>query len=215
MFIFAGMVTLRQKEDLSQYCNSTRPDTRTLDYMNHANDYGFPQVLNMTAAQLSEEPLHKLFASIDRMDYLTKHHSDVTVPPECHLYSKREIFWYNYLIWTLAFFIGLQFTHLDNGIFSNLTLDWNVMKNWPWYMWVIFTGLILLLTTIISYIFFLYYLIGYLQSYLTLLGGAVAVLSYFTWWYGLWGYHLHIHHWFLGAFVQAFLCYQNPFTTVV
>jgi hypothetical protein len=97
--------------------------------------------------------------------------------------------------------VGLQFTHLDNGILSQLTLDWNVMKNWPLYMWAIFSGLILLLTTVTSYIFYLYYLIGYMQSYINLFLGAIAVLGFFTKYYGLWGYHLHIHHWFLGAFV--------------
>lgn len=135
--------------------------------------------------------------------------------PECHLYSARELFNYNYFIWTLAYFVGLQFTHLDNGILSQLTLDWNVMKNWPWYMWLIFSGLILLLTSIVTYIFYLYYLIGYLSSYLTFLAGAVAVLSFFAKYYSLWGYHLHIHHWFLGAFVQGFLCYQNAWVTTI
>ena len=134
---------------------------------------------------------------------MTKHSS----APECHIYTSMESFFYNFFIWTTAFFIGLQFTHLDNGVFSNLTLDWNVMKNWPWYMWVIFLGLVTLLATIISYIFFLYYTIGYLTTYIAILTGAVGVLSGVTKWYSYWGYHLHIHHWFLGAFVQAFLCY--------
>lgn len=149
------------------------------------------------------------------MDYLTKHQKTPLTPPECHLYTDDEVFYYNYLVWTLAYFIGLQFTHMDNGIFSNLTLDWNVMKNWPAYMWVIFLGLITLLTTIITYIFYLYYMIGYLNAYLALLTGAVGVLMAFSKWYSLFGYHLHIHHWFLGAFVQAFLCYQNAYVTAI
>jgi len=89
------------------------------------------------------------------------------------------------------------------------------MKNWPWYMWVIFTGLIALLTTVVSYIFYLYALIGYMQSYINLFLGAIAVLSLATKYYSLWGYHLHIHHWFLGAFVQGFTCYQNAWVTAI
>lgn len=89
------------------------------------------------------------------------------------------------------------------------------MKNWPWYMWAIFCGLLLLLGTIVTYIFYLYAMIGYLSSYLAFLGGAIAVLSFFTKFYSIWGYHLHIHHWFLGAFVQAFMCYQNGWITAI
>jgi hypothetical protein len=119
------------------------------------------------------------------MDYLTP-----VTQPECHIYSNQEVFNYNFFIWTLAYFVGLQFTHLDNGILSQLTLDWNVMKNWPWYMWVIFTGLVALLATVVSYIFYLYALIGYMQAYINLFLGAIAVLSLATKYYQLWGYHL-------------------------
>ena len=33
-------------------------------------------------------------------------------------YTNGDVFGYNYLIWTLAYFIGLQFTHMDQGIFT-------------------------------------------------------------------------------------------------
>lgn len=135
--------------------------------------------------------------------------------PECHLYKTWELFKYNFFIWTTAYFIGLQFTHLDQGIFQQLTLDWNIMKNWPLILWVIFIGLVLLLVTIVTYIFYLYYLIGYLSAYLTFLSAFFGVMVFFSKWYGLFGYHLHLHHWFLGAFMQAFLCYQNGFITAV
>ena len=82
-------------------------------------------------------------------------------------------------------------------------------------MWVIFSGLVLLIGSIVTYIFYLYYMIGYLSSYLTLLSGAIGLISISAKWYSLWGYHLHIHHWFLGAFVQAFLCYQNGWITAI
>lgn len=49
------------------------------------------------------------------MDYLNSH---VKANPDCHDYSVSSVFKYNYLVWVLAFFVGLQFTHLDNGILS-------------------------------------------------------------------------------------------------
>ena len=195
MFAFAGMVTLRQKDDLSNYCKS---NTLNLAFNNNV-EKNF-NIFNLTHAELSsDKPLQQIFASIDMMDYLTKR--EQTQPPECHLYSNQEVFNYNYYIWTAAYFVGLQFTHLDTGVFQQLTLDWNVMKNWPQYMWVIFLGIVALISTIVAYIFYLYSLIGYLNTYVTLITSAVGVISFLTSYYSLWGYHLHIHHWFLGAFV--------------
>jgi len=33
------------------------------------------------------------------------------------MYTDHEVFSYNYYLWTTGFFIGLQFTHMDVGIF--------------------------------------------------------------------------------------------------
>jgi hypothetical protein len=138
------------------------------------------------------------------MDYLSTRKSET---PNCHEYSTWEVFQYNYFIWVLAYFVGLQFTHLDTGILQELTLDWNIMKNWPLILWVIFIGLILLFVTIIGYIFFLYYSIGYLSAYITLLTTFASAFSFLIYWYNLLGYTLHVHHWFLGAVMQIFMCY--------
>jgi hypothetical protein len=81
------------------------------------------------------------------------------------------------------------------------------MKTWPLTLWVIFLGLVLLFVTIAAYVLFLYYTIGYLSAYLTLLSTFVSVFSGLIYWYNLLGYTLHIHHWFLGAFMQVFMCY--------
>lgn len=120
MFAVAGMVTFRQQQDLSEYCKPIPPPIPPNETL--AGDYYFSHnltlgqslsKLNMTAAMLSEKPLIQIFASIDRMDYLTKHLAE----PECKQYTAWQIFKYNYFIWVACFFIGLQFTHLDNGIF--------------------------------------------------------------------------------------------------
>jgi len=38
-----------------------------------------------------------------------------------------EVFKYNMLWWNLAFFVGLNFTHLDKGPFQKLELDWKII----------------------------------------------------------------------------------------
>jgi hypothetical protein len=174
MFAVAGMVTVRQQQDLSEYCKPAPPinDTLAGDYFipQTVMESGFPR-MNFTAAQLSDKPLHHIFASIDRMDYLTKH----LTAPECHTYSSWEVFSYNYFIWVAAFFIGLQFTHLDTGIFQQFTLDWNVMKDWPLILWVLFGGLVLLIGSLVLYIYYLYDSIGYLDSYISLISWGVGI----------------------------------------
>ena len=77
MFALAGMVTLRQKNDLSEYCKPPVPPINETLAGNFflpqtVMESGFPK-MNMTAVMLSDKPLHHIFASIDRMDYLTKH----------------------------------------------------------------------------------------------------------------------------------------------
>lgn len=36
--------------------------------------------------------------------------------PSCKTYTLYEVFHYNYFVWTVGYFIGLQFTHMDQGI---------------------------------------------------------------------------------------------------
>ena len=83
------------------------------------------------------------------------------------------------------------------------------MKNWPMILWIIFIGLVLLIATIVIYIMFLYQSIGYLEAYLTAMATFVGAFIFMFKWYSFLGYNLHVHHWFLGAVMQAVMCYQN------
>ncbi len=215
MFALAGMVTMRQKLDLSEYCKPPVPpinETYT-EFMQHqlAPVEVALSRINMTAIDMSDKPLHHIFASIDKMDYLNSQLGN----ENCYTYSTWEVFKYNYFIWVAAYFIGLQFTHLDNGIFQQLTLDWNVMKNWPLILWIIFFGLVILIGTIVIYIMYLYAAIGYLNTYLTAISTFMGIFIAMYKWYSLWGYNLHVHHWFIGACLQAVMCYQNGFISAI
>lgn len=88
------------------------------------------------------------------------------------------------------------------------------MKNWPWYLWALFCTLVLFIGFSLTYIFYLYYSIGFFYTYIGLI--ALAALSF----YGITKYfsgtrELHIHHYVLGMFVITFTCYQNGFVTVL
>jgi hypothetical protein len=59
------------------------------------------------------------------------------------------VFDFNQFVWAFAYiFLGLQFTHLDEGILQQFVLDWNVMKHWPATLWAVFIALILFLISI-------------------------------------------------------------------
>lgn len=97
---------------------------------------------------------------------------------------------------------------------KGFNIDWNYMKKWPMYMWVIFLGLLLLIGTIILYIFFLYSTIGFLTTYIYIFSGIISTFSLIT--YKLRNdYDFHFHHYTLGMVVMVLTCYQNGFVTVV
>jgi len=113
------------------------------------------------------------------------------------------VFSYNYFVWTLAFFLGLQFTHMDQGIMQEFTLDWNVMKHWPPILWVVFFALLTFLGAYFKALISLYDAISYTRYYV-------------IWGVLLFGYifyrsrrasDTHIHHYFLMMIVLSFTCY--------
>ena len=203
VFFTSAIVMLKQTYDLSSYCTPGQEHTTPNIHAITENAIHTVNYLN------TDSVLPHIFMSIEKMNY-----AGMLKTPACHLYTDYEVFFYNYYIWTTGFFIGLQFTHMDVGFLQQFTLDWNVMKNWPWYLWVLFVGLITLLGSIASYVFYLYYTVGFFMTYIYLIGGAVGLI----WLRGKMlgpNYHLHIHHYFLGMFVSSIICYQNTFLTLV
>jgi hypothetical protein len=89
------------------------------------------------------------------------------------------------------------------------------MKDWPWYMWVLFIAIFAIIGLIFAYIFFLYHTVGFLHFYVVGLLAFIAFMVIHTKRMAAKGYHLHIHHYFLGMIVMAFTCYQNTFLTIV
>lgn len=131
---------------------------------------------------------------------------DSSVIPECREIQDTKVFQFNYLVWTLFFFIGLQFTHLDNGILQQFTLDWEVMKNWPPILWVLFFLLIGFIIGTFAFLFYLYAAIGIALYYAIVLVGIIGGIALITYLYSD-HYELHVHHYILGMFVMIMLCY--------
>ena len=130
---------------------------------------------------------------------------------KCEIYTKWEVFEHNYFVWTAAFFLGLQFTHADQGIMSRFVLDWKIMKTWPLSLWVVFISLCLGLVLLASYLCYIYFTFDLQLFYLTY-GSLLLTYFYIR---GRHALETHIHHYVLSLMVLSFLSYQNIILTVV
>ena len=156
LFLFSGMVCLRGRYDLNQYCEDE-------------NGSG------------------------------------------CQIYTKRQVFYYDWLIWTSAYYLGLNFTHADQGIMQKFVLDWNIMKTWPTILWLVFFVLMGFLGALAVIIVRTYYVIGVWIYYII---WAITIALYF-YYRGRGAVDTHIHHYVVAGIVVSFICYQNIFLTIV
>jgi len=154
-----------------------------------------------------------LLQSITHSSYLGEETSDDHT--ECKLYTKWEVFKYNYLVWCIGFILfGCQFTHADVGPMQHFTLSWDSMKSWGVFLWAIFIGIIL-------FVVFLLYSLA--TAYL-----AVNILEYYVVWillltaFIIWNTkryagqkHFHLHHYALAMILQSVICYQSLMFTLL
>ncbi|CDW82951.1 UNKNOWN [Stylonychia lemnae] len=159
LFFASAIVVLRQNYDLKSYCDTT-----------HRKPIKSPE---MTDIDL-QAPLQQIFMSIERLNHAQVLNTPNT--PHCYVYTDTEVFNYNYFVWTTGFVLGLQFTHMDVGFLQQFTLDWNVMKNWPWYLWALFIGLISLIGFIFTYLYYLYSTIQFFNIYIGIFAGIIGLV---------------------------------------
>jgi hypothetical protein len=100
---------------------------------------------------------------------------------------------------------------MDQGIFTQFVLDWNVMKNWPPILWAVFVALLAFLGAYADVLLHLYKHLGIMKYYIL---WAIALASFF-YYMGRHATDTHIHHYVLAMIVLSFTCYQNVFLTVV
>jgi len=148
--------------------------------------------------------LFQLFDSIGKSNYFVEALND------CHIYTESEVFHYN-LIWLLAFYIGLQWTHAGQGILSHFTLDWNIMKNWPPILWAVFCALVAGVILLVYILVNAYSVNGVLKGYGVLEGVIFSWLYYKS----RGAINIHVHHYTLMMVLQSLCCYQSIFITVL
>jgi hypothetical protein len=129
MFLISFNVNLRGAFDLKSYCAE-----ETIDTHGRGTYFG------------TTDPMMQMFQSVKEVDYLGQGIG-------CRTYSDDQIFQYNYFVWTTAFFIGLQWTHMNQGILAHFVLSWDTMKNWPAVLWGVFAALVIFVISLIAIMF--------------------------------------------------------------
>jgi len=193
IFLISQNGNIRGRNDVSSYCTA---DNMELEMPKSE----FQPELMLPAA----DPMMQLFDSIGRMGYF-----EVT-SIGCHIYNGTEVFQYN-LLWLIAYYFGLQFTHADQGILKKFVLDWNVMKTWPPILWAVFCVLIAAILLLVSILVRVYVEYHILKDYFYL----IAVIAAWFYYKSQGAKNIHVHHYTLMMGLQALCCYQDIFITVL
>jgi len=187
MFLMTFNVNLRGAYDLKSYCSESVIDT-----------HGRGTFVN------TADPMMQLFQSVQQTDYLRQGIG-------CRTYSEEQIFQYNYYIWTFAFFLGLQWTHMGQGILGRFVLSWDIMKTWPAILWAVFVALIVGALALVAVMFVHYRAAHVLPQY------AIWLIALPSWFYykSRGCKNVHLHHYSLMMIILSFLSYQDAFTTLL
>ena len=150
MHFISPLIFLRGKYDLDQYCKDDTP------------------VIQAPAIEIQD--------LIGAIEYFLANYVFVKQPlPECTEYTKHDTWFFNY-IYAVVFIIGCNFTHCDKYPFNQITLEWEIMKNWSKFLWGIFALIMGFILTNIAYLLFLFYLSGCLWEYVIMTVGVVGFI---------------------------------------
>ena len=82
------------------------------------------------------------------------HHAQYFEPnsgSNCKTYSKEDIVNYNFYVWTISLYIGLQFSHFSNiPLLRYFVIDYKAMLNWTFAQWMVFVSYIVLMVAILT-----------------------------------------------------------------
>lgn len=121
---------------------------------------------------------------------------------------------YDYCAWTTAFWLGINWSHLDVKCLRKFTLNFNEMRVWPCQLWLLFVVAVLLLFGAAGYEMYLLYDRGLL--YYELIGyGAFCVLIFLIWLCIRHTHEFHLHHYQLFAVIVPMTMTQHWLSAIV
>ena len=130
----------------------------------------------------------------------------------CYKYSSTEIVDFNFFVFTIFFYLGLQFSHMKQlpGM-NHFVLEWRFMINWSVAQWSVFLLVIFAIVAQLTILSSHYSQAGVAGDYVI---WGILLFSYF---YIRSRYcdRVHIHHYTLAMIVISFTGYQSAFVTAV
>ena len=193
-FVFVNVVTLQ--------CKRSSPF-----WDHHMQPYSFWKTIFIAAPTLFFlSSMYMLRARKDQLSYCEEGKSD-----GCTIFTRAQVFHYNWQVWTLGYLIGLQFSHLDQGIFQEFRLDWKIMKHWPAILWVIFFAMIGVFAFLINILAHKYLEFKLAFGYI----GWVGLVGLWLYWKSIGASDIHIHHYCVSAFMITLIGYQSVLLSFV
>jgi hypothetical protein len=194
LYFISSIIFLRGKYDMRRDCPIVDQD-----FVHLAMEKGYISSSSFVfnPVNLETQEVLKSSNSQDWSYLFNRISSEVESEQHCHTYSRSEVFWYNYW-YVLMYFLGLNFTHLDQPPFNQITLEWDIMKNWPWYLWAIFLGIMSFIFLNFAYLLMLYQQSGVILTYIVILAAIPTFFILGSYYYGN-TRELHVHHYVLGC----------------
>lgn len=150
MHFISPLIFLRGTYDLDAYCKTAQVEV--------------------------QKPQMEIQDLISALEYFLANYVFVKQPlPDCTEYDHHQTWLYNY-IFAVVFILGCNFTHFDKYPFNQITLEWEIMKNWSSFIWYCFGAIMGFILINIVYLFFLYYMSGCLWEYVIFTVGVVGFI---------------------------------------
>jgi len=125
-----------------------------------------------------------------------------------------QCFVFNLFCWQTAFFIGLQFTHLDCGPMQHFVLKAEAIRKWGFVHWALIVVLLLLGVFLTGYFIWVYHEAGCLLAYVLwgcLIGIGFAAVT----WALRKTHYVHMHHYTAGMLIIALIGYPSVIAALV
>lgn len=202
LYFVAPIVFLRDRYDMTRGCTIKETDISYVSSdSNSSSNQKVSDILNIDVTNAQNHQAHTISWNL----------FGIKEADNCHIYSKGEVFTYNYMF-VIFYFIGLNWTHLDRPPFKGISLNPNSVKKWTLTQWCIVISAFVFVTINLGYLLSLFANSGMLTYILTMLSGFLAIFAIISF-IKRKTHNFHLHHWTWGFCLVCLMSYQSVYTT--
>ena len=129
-------------------------------------------------------------------------------------YNKWNCIMYKYCVWTIPYWIGLQFTHFDVELFRGFSLSPEYIRQWRPQLWVVALILLAAVLGVLGYDIYCWYEIDLIWVFFAILGVEILLFVCVTVCLRKTRF-LHFHHYTVAMCCIPFLGIQRPFLNIL